>query len=55
MVMMAMRIIIRVMVMMDDVDDYVNRQRAKEDKPEIDYEINNNNTEIQGGDLNQPL
>ena len=56
-VMMAMTIIIMVMVMMDDVDDIVKRQKAKEAKSWIDYEINNDNTEIiiKGGDLNRPL
>ena len=54
---MAMTIIIMVMVMMDDIDDNVNRQKAKEAKPWIDDEINNDNTEIiiKGGDLNRPL
>ena len=56
-VMMGVTIIIMVMVMMDDVDDNVNRQKAKEAKPWIDYEINNDNTEIiiKDGDSNQPL
>ena len=42
--------------MIDNVDDIVNRQKAKEAKPWIDYEINNDNTEIiiKGGDLKQP-
>ena len=35
-----------VMVMMVDVDDIVNRPQAKEAKPGIDDEINNDNAEI---------
>ena len=42
--MMKMTIIIMVMVMMVDVDYIVNRQKVKEAKPGIDYEINNDNT-----------
>ena len=55
--MIARPIIIMVMVMMVGVDDIVNRQKAKEAKPWIDYEINNDNTEltIKDGNSNQPL
>ena len=43
--------------MMVGVDDIVNRQKAKEAKSGMDYEINNDNTEImiKGGDLNQRI
>ena len=43
-VMIARPIIIMVMVMMVGVDDIVNRQKAKEAKSGMDYEINNDNT-----------